>query len=72
MKWSAPSEINWYILAVHVSHEWTAGTLQHYLMLCYYFSLVSSAEHSLKKKKKKITAQLIDSSMVLIFSSVDC
>lgn len=48
----APSEINWYILAVHVSSEWMAGTLQHYLMPCFYFSHVSLSECSLK-----ITAQ---------------
>lgn len=64
MKWSAPSEINRYILAVHVGGKWMAGTLQHYLMPCFYFSHVSLTERSLK-----ITAQLIDSSMVLIFSS---
>lgn len=62
VKWSAPSEINRHILAVPVSGEWMAGTLQHYLMSCFYFSHVSLAERSLK-----ITAQLIDSSMVLIF-----
>lgn len=53
MKWSAPSQINLYILAVHVSGEWMAATLQHYLMLCFYFSHVSLGELSLKKKKKE-------------------
>lgn len=64
VKWSAPKEINWYILAVHVSSEWMAATLQHYPMPCFYFSHVSLTERSLR-----ITAQLIDSSLVLIFSS---
>lgn len=51
-KQSATSEINWYILAVHVGCEWMPATLQHYLMSCFYFEHVSLAGHS-----RKITAQ---------------
>lgn len=45
--------------------ERMAGTLQRYLMPCFYFSHVSPAERDLKK----ITAQIIDSFMVLISPS---
>lgn len=42
MKWSAFSEINC-----------LAETLQHYLILCFYFSHASVARRNLRKEKKK-------------------
>lgn len=45
-RWRAPSQINVYILDVHVRTERMAATLQHYLTLCFYFSHVSLGERS--------------------------
>lgn len=53
-QWSVPSDINLYILAVHVSTERVVTTLQHCLMLYVCFSHVSLNEHSPKRQHKWI------------------